>query len=56
MSGKILVFTGDGKGKTSAAIGTAIRAIGYGKKAIMIQFLKKGEYGEIKFKNENSKK
>ncbi len=53
MSGKILVFTGDGKGKTSAAIGTAIRAIGYGKKAIMVQFLKKGEYGEIKFKNEN---
>ena len=53
MSGKILVFTGDGKGKTSAAIGTAIRAIGHGKKVIMIQFLKKGEYGEIKFKNEN---
>jgi len=53
MSGKILVFTGDGKGKTSAAIGIAIRAIGHGKKAVMIQFLKKGEYGETKFKNEN---
>jgi len=53
MNGKILVFTGDGKGKTTAAIGTAIRAIGHGKKVIMIQFLKKGEYGEIKFKNDN---
>ena len=53
MKGKILVFTGDGKGKTTAAIGTAIRAIGHGKKVIMIQFLKKGEYGEIKFKNKN---
>ena len=53
MSGKILVFTDEGKGKTSAAIGTSIRAIGHGKKVIMIQFLKKGEYGEIKFKNEN---
>ncbi len=48
MKGKILVFTGDGKGKTSAAIGTAIRAIGHGKKVIIIQFLKKGEYGEVK--------
>lgn len=48
MKGKIIVFTGDGKGKTTAALGCALRAIGYGKKVIMIQFLKKGEYGEIK--------
>ena len=48
MKGKILVFTGDGKGKTSAAMGTAIRAIGHGKRVIIIQFLKKGEYGEVK--------
>ena len=55
MNGKIIVFTGDGKGKTTAAIGTAIRAIGYGKKVVMIQFLKKGDYGEIKFKNKDFK-
>ncbi|MCD6480990.1 MAG: cob(I)yrinic acid a,c-diamide adenosyltransferase [Thermoplasmata archaeon] len=48
MKGKILVLTGDGKGKTTAAIGTAIRAVGHGKRVIIIQFLKKGEYGEIK--------
>ena len=55
MKGKVIVFTGDGKGKTTAAIGTAIRAIGYGKKVVMIQFLKKGEYGEIRFKNKDFK-
>ena len=53
MKGKVIVFTGDGKGKTTAAIGTAIRAMGYGKKVVMIQFLKKGNYGETRLKNEN---
>ncbi|MCD6512042.1 MAG: cob(I)yrinic acid a,c-diamide adenosyltransferase [Thermoplasmata archaeon] len=48
MKGKVLVFTGDGKGKTTAAIGTGCRAHGHGKKVFMVQFLKKGEYGEIK--------
>lgn len=38
--GLILVNTGNGKGKTTAALGTALRAAGYGKKVIMIQFLK----------------
>ena len=55
MNGKIIVFTGDGKGKTTAAIGTAVRAAGYGKKVVMIQFLKKGEYGETRIQNENFK-
>ena len=36
----IYVFTGNGKGKTTAAIGTGIRALGAGKKVFMIQFLK----------------
>lgn len=36
----IYVFTGNGKGKTTAAIGTGIRAIGAGKKVLMVQFLK----------------
>ncbi len=48
MKGKIIVFTGDGKGKTTAAFGMALRAAGHGKRVIIIQFLKKGEYGEIK--------
>lgn len=53
----ILVFTGNGKGKTTAAIGQAIRALGYGKKISMIQFVKSAKYssGEdaiiIKLKN-----
>ena len=38
--GLILINTGNGKGKTTAALGTAFRACGYGKKVIMIQFIK----------------
>lgn len=34
------IYCGPGKGKTSVAIGQAIRAVGYGKRAIVIQFLK----------------
>lgn len=36
----ILVFTGNGKGKTTAAIGQGVRAVGRGKKVLMIQFVK----------------
>ena len=38
--GLIQVYTGDGKGKTTAALGLALRAMGHGLKVIMIQFLK----------------
>ena len=38
--GMIQVYTGDGKGKTTAALGLAMRAVGHGKKVIIIQFLK----------------
>lgn len=38
--GMIQVYTGDGKGKTTAALGLAFRAVGHGLKVIMIQFMK----------------
>jgi len=41
--GLVLVFTGEGKGKTTAALGTAIRALGQGLK-VFICFFMKGEY------------
>lgn len=40
----IQVYIGDGKGKTTAAIGAALRAIGNGKKVVFFQFLKKGKF------------
>ncbi len=48
MKGLTIVYTGNGKGKTTAALGLALRAVGHGKKVLIIQFLKKGEFGEIK--------
>lgn len=45
--GRIIVNTGNGKGKTTAALGTAFRALGHNRRVCVIQFLKgKGEYGE----------
>ena len=46
--GYVQVYTGDGKGKTTAALGLAIRAIGAELKVFIAQFLKMGEYSEIK--------
>ena len=45
--GYIHVYTGDGKGKTTAALGLAIRAAGAGLNIYIVQFLKKGVYSEI---------
>ena len=45
--GRVIVNTGNGKGKTTAALGTAFRTLGHGGKVCVIQFLKgQGQYGE----------
>lgn len=47
--GLIQVYTGNGKGKTTASLGLAFRACGHGYKVCMIQFMKENdEYGEAK--------
>ena len=46
--GLVIVYTGNGKGKTTAALGMALRAIGYDHKVCMLQFIKGSwHYGEI---------
>ena len=46
--GYIHVYTGDGKGKTTAALGLALRAAGWGLKTYIGQFMKGSDYGELR--------
>lgn len=46
--GQIHVYTGDGKGKTSAAAGLCARALGVGMKVLFLQFIKDGSSSELK--------
>jgi len=46
--GLVQVYTGDGKGKTTAALGLALRAAGAGLKVYICQFIKSGAYSENK--------
>ena len=48
MKGYLQVYTGNGKGKTTAALGLSLRAAGAGMKVYIAQFLKQGDYSEIK--------
>lgn len=45
----IQVYTGDGKGKTTAALGLSVRHLGAGGRPCLIQFLKSNPYSEIRF-------
>ncbi len=47
MDGLIQVYFGNGKGKTTAALGLALRAAGRGKEVLIVQFMKKWDYGEL---------
>ncbi|MCK9376369.1 MAG: cob(I)yrinic acid a,c-diamide adenosyltransferase [Syntrophobacterales bacterium] len=46
--GRIQVYTGDGKGKTTCALGLALRAVGHGFQVYMVQFMKGWETGEAR--------
>lgn len=47
MRGCIHIYCGDGKGKTSAALGLAVRAAGRGKRVLLVRFLKTEDSGEV---------
>ncbi|MFQ5975919.1 MAG: cob(I)yrinic acid a,c-diamide adenosyltransferase [Candidatus Hydrothermarchaeales archaeon] len=50
MKGRIILYTGGGEGKTTSAIGHAVRATGQGKMVVIIQFMKgRKDTGEFKF-------
>ncbi|GAB6094393.1 cob(I)yrinic acid a,c-diamide adenosyltransferase [Desulfatiferula olefinivorans] len=48
MKGYVQIYTGNGKGKTTACLGLTLRAVGAGLTVFILQFLKKGDYSEIK--------
>lgn len=47
MTGLVHIYCGDGKGKTTAAIGSAVRAAGRGKRVLIARFLKTDDSGEV---------
>ncbi len=53
MKGYVHIYTGNGKGKTTAALGLSVRALGAGKKVFFAQFIKGKTYSEIEFIKKN---
>lgn len=47
MKGYVQIYTGDGKGKTTAALGLALRSAGYKRRVFIGQFMKGQHYGEL---------
>jgi cob(I)alamin adenosyltransferase len=50
--GLVLINTGPGKGKTTAALGVAVRALGHGRRVAFLQFIKQSATGESRFLEE----
>jgi len=53
-NGLLLVYTGEGKGKTTASLGLALRACGHELSVCILQFMKKGETGEVLFSRKHN--
>lgn len=52
VNGMVYMYTGEGEGKTTNALGLALRAVGHGHRVIIIQFMKGRKYiGEYKVKD-----
>lgn len=49
--GLVYLWTGTGAGKTTSALGVALRSVGWGKKVVIIEFMKGQESGELKVKD-----
>ncbi|MBS6883737.1 MAG: cob(I)yrinic acid a,c-diamide adenosyltransferase [Clostridiaceae bacterium] len=52
--GYVHIYCGDGKGKTTAAVGLTIRCVGYGERVLFVQFLKGWDSGELHVLEEHS--